>query len=69
MKLSDVLTALANNAGVNITLIAKEGAALVTFNAAGYQSIESDLQNLAVTEIKIVNSKDISLILGDEVSP
>lgn len=69
MKLIDTLKALANNNGLSITLINKNEETLVTFNAAGYMSIESDLQNLEVVKIKIVSSKEVTLILGDEVSP
>lgn len=69
MKLSDVLKALANNINVNVTLVDKNENTLVTFGVTGYESIESDLQILEVTKIKIISGKEITLILGDEVSP
>ena len=66
MKLSDVLKALANN-NVSVTLIDKDENTLVTFGVAGYESIESDLQENEVVKIKIVDSKNVTLILGDVI--
>ena len=66
MKLSDVLKALANN-NVSVTLIDKDENTLVTFGVAGYESIESDLQEHEVVKIKIVDSKNVTLILGDVI--
>ena len=43
MTLSQALAALAGNTAVNITLIDDNDAVLITFGAAGYASIESDL--------------------------
>lgn len=69
MKLSDVLKALANNANVSVTLVDKDENTLVTFGVAGYESIESDLQLHEVVKIKIVGSKEVTLILGDALEP
>lgn len=69
MRLSDVLKALANNVNLSVTLINKNEETLVIFNAAGYLSIEDSLQELEVVKIKLVSSKEVTLILGDQVSP
>jgi hypothetical protein len=69
MKLLDCLKALANNVNLSVTLINKNEETLVTFNAAGYLSIEDSLQELEVVKIKLVSSKEVTLILGDQVSP
>lgn len=69
MRLSDVLRALSNNVNLSVTLINKNEETLVTFNAAGYLSIEDSLQELEVIKIKLVSSKEVTLILGDQVSP
>ena len=67
MKLSDVLKALANNANLTVTLIDKEENTLVVFLVAGYQNIEGDLQKYEVKKIKIVDSRNVSIILGDAI--
>lgn len=65
MRLSDVLRALSYNTNVSVTLVDKDENTLVTFGATGYESIESDLQTHEVVKIKIVGSKEVTLILGD----
>ena len=63
MALSDVLTALANNAGVSITLMDAEGAVLITFMAPGYGSIESDLDERIVKRITVKGAKELIVTL------
>lgn len=54
MALSDLLVALANNSKLFVTLIDGE-TELISFNAAGYESVESDLGARTVDKI-IVDS-------------
>ena len=63
MTLSDVLAALANNAGVSITLMDAEGAVLITFMAPGYGSIESDLGERIVKRITVKGAKELIVTL------
>lgn len=65
MTLSNILSALASNTGLNITLVNTSGDSMITFNAAGYESIESDLGARTVNSIKIVSSTNISIVIGD----
>jgi hypothetical protein len=54
MALSDLLVALKDNAKLYVTLIDGENE-LISFNAAGYESVESDLGARTVEKI-IVDS-------------
>lgn len=66
MLLSDLLTALASNAGVNITLMDEDGNVLITFVAPGFASIESDLGTRVVKRIKIRGAKDVAVTIENE---
>ena len=66
MILSDLLTALGGNVGVNITLIDEDGASLITFGAPGYGSIESDLGTRGVRRIKVQTNKDVVITIENE---
>lgn len=63
MTLTAVLTALANNAGVSITLVDAEGVVLITFMAPGYGSIESDLGEKVVKRITVKSAKELIVTL------
>ena len=63
MTLTAVLTALANNAGVSITLMDAEGNVLITFMAPGYGSIESDLGERIVKRITVKSAKELTVTL------
>lgn len=63
MTLTAVLTALANNAGVSITLVDAEGVVLITFMAPGYGSIESDLGERIVKRITVKSAKELTVTL------
>lgn len=63
MTLTAVLTALANNAGVSITLMDAEGVVLITFMAPGYASIESDLGEKVVKRITVKSAKELTVTL------
>lgn len=63
MTLTAVLTALANNAGVSITLMDAEGVVLITFMAPGYGSIESDLGEKIVKRITVKSAKELTVTL------
>ena len=63
MVLSDLLVALANNAKLYITLADNEGVSLITFNAAGYTSVESDLGSRTVKRITISSPSEVTVTL------
>lgn len=65
MALSDLLVALANNSKLYITLADDSNDALITFNAAGYASVESDLGSRTVKKIKIDSQGAITITLED----
>ena len=65
MALTDLLVALANNQKLYITLTDKESTVLITFNAAGYESVESDLGSRVVKKITIVSPAEVSIMLED----
>lgn len=65
MTLSELLVALANNQKLYITLDDKNGNELITFNAAGYESVESDLGTRVVNKITIVSPSAVSVVLED----
>ena len=53
MTLNQLLTAMAGNANTNIALVDSDDSAMITFNASGYASIESDLLSRTVSTITI----------------
>ena len=65
MTLSDLLTALASNTKLYITLADKEGVPMITFNAAGYESVESDLGTRTVKKIVVVSQVEVTVLLND----
>lgn len=62
MTLADVLVALAGNTKQFITLVDGE-TELITFNAAGYASVESDITERTVDTITIVDPCNIKIAL------
>lgn len=69
MTLSEALAALANNSQLNITLIDDNDATLITFGAAGYASIESDLGVKVVKYIKVNSVKEVVIAIKDPDGP
>ena len=65
MVLSDLLVALANNTKLFITLEDKNGDAMITFNAVGYSSVESDLGSREVNKIKVETPNAVTITLED----
>ena len=65
MALSDLLVTLANNQKLYITLNNKTGDKLITFNAAGYSSVESDLGSRVVNRIEVVSANEVTITLED----
>ena len=65
MNLSDLLVALSGNNGLYLTLTNEAGAELITFNAGGYESVESDLGTRVVKKIKVVSANAVSVELQD----
>ena len=63
MTLSDLLVALSENDGQYITLVDGE-AELITFNAAGYGSVESDITERTVEKIVIADPRNIKILLA-----
>lgn len=67
MKLSDVLKALAGNANLTVTIIDGDGNNLISFNASGYESVESDLQEHEAKKITITGTKEVAIVIGDVI--
>ena len=65
MTLSELLVALANNQKLFVTLNDKSGSELITFNAAGYESVEGDLGSREVISIVIESPAAITIVLED----
>lgn len=62
MALSDLLVALANNSKLFVTLIDGD-TELISFNAAGYESVESDLGARTVDKIIVDSVSVIKVVL------
>jgi len=67
MTLTQLLGTLANNAKLYITLTDKSGSELITFNAAGYASVEGDLGSRVVERITLESQAKIVVSLADAV--
>jgi len=65
MILSDLLVALSGNAQLYITLTDKTGVELITFNAGGYSSVESDLGAREVERITLDSLNKVAIALKD----
>lgn len=66
MTLLETLTALSGNEKLFVTIKDGEGAELVTFNASGYPSIESDLEASVVDTIEIISQQKVTVNLAVE---
>ena len=66
MTLLQVLTALANNTGTNITLIDSENNQIITFNAAGYAAVDATYTAKIVKAITIVSAQAVTISIADE---
>lgn len=64
MTLSDLLLALKDNNRQYITLVDGE-TELITFNAGGYASVESDITERTVDKITIVDPRTIKVFLAE----
>ena len=65
MTLSDLLVALSGNTDQYIKLVDGE-TELITFNAGGYESVESDITARTVDSITIVDPRTIKILLVSE---
>jgi len=63
MILSDLLAALAGNAELKITLYDNDENQIITFNAAGYAAVESDISARRVRRVRINDAKAVSIFL------
>lgn len=64
MNLQNLLPTLSKNAGLNITLVDSDDTNLITFNAEGYESIESDLFTRTVSKITVDSNKSMKVKLN-----
>ena len=62
MTLSDLLVALSGNTDQYIKLVDGE-TELITFNAGGYASVESDITERTVDSIVIIDPRTIKIVL------
>ena len=72
MKLGELLEALGANGAnpdVNVTIIDNNDMPLITYNAAGYGSIESDLSAKKVKKIVINSYTAITIFIDDDDVP
>ena len=72
MKLGELLEALGANGAnpdVNVTIIDNNDMPLITYNAAGYGSIESDLSAKKVKKIVINSFSAIMVFIDDDDVP
>ena len=65
MTLSDLLVALSGNTDQYIKLVDGENE-LITFNAGGYEAVESDITARTVDSIMIVDPRTIKILLVSE---
>ena len=63
MTLAEILAALSSNTNVNITLTDDQDNQLITFNAAGFAAVESDLGTRKVKRIKINSGTAVTIPL------
>ncbi len=68
MILTDVLRALSVNDRLNVTLLSPSETPMITFNAPGYGSIEDDLGERTVHEIRVKAGNVVELLIGDMVA-
>lgn len=70
MTLLETLTALSGNEKLFVTIKDSEGTELVTFNASGYPSIESDLEAKVVDSIEIISQQKVTInLVAENVEP
>ena len=65
MELSELLVALSGNKNLFVTLVDGD-TELISFNAAGYASVESDLGARTVDKVVVDSLSDIKVILTSE---
>ena len=53
MTLNQLLVAMKDNVNTNICIVESDGTKLITFNAGGYASVESDLLARQVSTVSI----------------
>lgn len=70
MTLLETLTALSGNEKLFVTIKDSEGTELVTFNASGYPSIESDIEAKVVDSIEIISQQKVTVnLVAENVEP
>jgi Flp pilus assembly CpaF family ATPase len=72
MKLGELLEALGANGAnpdVNVTIIDNNDVKLITYNAAGYGSIESDLSAKKVKKIQINTMTSVTVYIDNDDVP
>ena len=63
MELLELLEALSGNDRLYISLVESTGTQLITFNAPGYTSVESDLGSRTVDKIKVESPNALTITL------
>ena len=72
MKLIDVLTALGTgniNPKVDVTILDNTDNVLITYGSGGYASVESDLGDRVVKQIKINSATLVTVAISDDTEP
>lgn len=65
MKLSDLLAALSGNKNLYISLLDDSDNPIITFDAAGYDAVDSDFDERIVKRVKINTPTQITVSLED----
>lgn len=65
MTLSDLLVALSGNKNLFVKLVDSTGEAIITFDAGGYEAVESDLGTRAVDSVDITSPTMVTVAIAD----
>ena len=65
MTLSDLLVALSGNKNLFIKLVDSTGDPIITFDAGGYEAVESDLGTRAVSSVEITTPTMVTVTIAD----
>lgn len=66
MTLLQILAALSGNTDHNISIVNSDDTALITFNAAGYESIENDLTARTVKRVRVDSNHNLIKVVIED---
>ena len=65
MTLSELLVALSGNKNLFVKLADTTGEAIITFDAGGYEAVESDLGSRTVNSVEITSPTIVTVTIAD----